>query len=230
MPLTADELVARLLHRDANVLIIDKPAGLPVHGGPRITDHLERHLDALRFGLPQPPRLAHRLDRDTSGCLALGRHPRALARLGRLFAAGKVEKIYWALCEGVPADAHGTIDLPLAKREHQGGWRVEAAPDGQPALTHWRVLAAGPAQALIEFRPTTGRTHQIRVHAAALGTPVMGDPFYGRAPGIVAPMQLHARTLRLPWSEGRAAITATAPLPPHLTAALARCGLAAPGP
>src|SRR5690606_28239634 len=98
-PLAPADLQARVLHRDGLILVIDKPAGLPVHAGPGGGANLEALFDALRFGLPTPPALAHRLDRDTSGCLVLGRHRKALAKLGRLFQAGAVEKVYWAVVE-----------------------------------------------------------------------------------------------------------------------------------
>src|SRR5213078_4685707 len=113
--MTAEEIVARLIYRDGLMLVIDKPAGLPVHKGPEGGESLEDYFGALSFGLPRPPALAHRLDRDTSGCLVLGRHRKALARLGRLFASGKVEKTYWAVVEGILATEEGRIDLPLQK-------------------------------------------------------------------------------------------------------------------
>src|SRR5690242_13242619 len=129
--ITDDALRARILYRDTSVLIVDKPAGLAVHRGPRTESSLEDRLDALRFDLPHPPRLVHRLDRDTSGCLVLARHRRTVRRLGRLFADGRVEKIYWAVVEGAPPGAFGRIDLPLAKQTSKSGWRILADPEGQ---------------------------------------------------------------------------------------------------
>src|SRR5919112_1777551 len=117
-------LADRVLYRDGLVLVIDKPAGIPVHGGPGGGPHLEHWFPLLRFGLPHPPALAHRLDRDTSGCLVLGRHPKALRRLGKLFADGRVEKIYWALVSGVPPAAEGHVELPLRKLTRKDGWRM----------------------------------------------------------------------------------------------------------
>src|SRR5271167_2055929 len=178
-PMTPDELLGRLLYRDGLMLIIDKPAGLPVHAGPRGGANLEAWFDALRFGLPHPPALAHRLDRDTSGCLVLGRHPKALRRLGALFAAGKIEKVYWAVVAGKPAEPEGTIDAPLRKETRRTGWRMEIDPAGQRAVTGYRVLASAEGRSWLELRPRTGRTHQIRVHCATLGCPVVGDPTYG---------------------------------------------------
>ncbi|HVB18405.1 MAG TPA: RNA pseudouridine synthase, partial [Stellaceae bacterium] len=190
-------LADRVLYRDGLVLVIDKPAGVPVHAGPGGGDNLERAFGALRFGLPRPPALAHRLDRDTSGCLVLGRHPKALRRLGRLFADGAVEKVYWAIVEGIPAEPEGRIAAALAKQPRgTAGWHMVVDPAGQNAVTDYRVLGAADGRAWLELRPRTGRTHQIRVHCAALGVPVVGDPAYGGPGGT--PLQLHARSIALP--------------------------------
>jgi tRNA pseudouridine32 synthase/23S rRNA pseudouridine746 synthase len=212
----------RILYRDGLMLVIDKPAGIAVHAGPRGGPNLEAGFGALRFGLPRPPALAHRLDRDTSGCLVLGRHPKALRRLGALFAAGKVEKLYWAVVAGIPAEPVGTIDAPLKKEMRRAGWRMEIDPTGQRAVTEYRVLGTAEGRAWLELRPRTGRTHQIRVHCAALGCPVVGDPSYGGPDG--EKLQLHARTIAIPLYPARPAIEVTAPVPPHMLAALIRLG------
>ena len=138
--MTPDEMVARLLYRDGLMLVIDKPAGMAVHKGPKGGESLEDHFGALRFGLPRAPALAHRLDRDTSGCLVLGRHRKALAELGRLFKQGKVGKTYWAVVEGGPAEDEGRIDLPLGRLDESRGWWMKPDPQGQPAVTTWKVL------------------------------------------------------------------------------------------
>lgn len=218
-----EELQARVLFRDSNLILLDKPAGLAVHGGPGTPDHLERLLDALRFNLPRSPKPAHRLDRDTAGCLILARHDRALGRLGRLFAAGSVEKTYWAVLEGGPDADEGRIELPLRKvSTAKTGWRIVADPAGQPAATRWRVLGRGGGLCWLECHPETGRTHQIRVHCATgLGSPILGDPVYGKA-GPMTHLQSYA--VAIPYWADRAPIAAKAPPPPHMTLALRACG------
>jgi RluA family pseudouridine synthase len=222
-----EELQSRLLYRDALMLIVDKPAGLAVHPGPKGGPNLEDLLDGLRFGLPNRPELAHRLDRDTSGCLVLGRHHRALRRLGRLFAGGQVEKAYWAVVEGAPPAVQGRIDLPLGRRNQTRGWWMKVDQGGLPSITDYRVLGSAEGLTWLELQPRTGRTHQLRVHLAALGCPVLGDPIYGRAraadPGR-APLHLHARALAVPLYANRPPVVATAAAPAHMLEALAACG------
>ncbi|WP_375465732.1 RluA family pseudouridine synthase [uncultured Methylobacterium sp.] len=221
------DIGARLLYRDALVLIIDKPAGLAVHPGPKGGQTLTDHLDSLRFGLPRRPEAAHRLDRDTSGCLALGRHTQALARLNRLFATGAARKTYWALVEGAPTEEAGSIDLPLARRsDDPRSWWMKADPAGDPSLTRWRVLGRGAdGRAWLELEPVTGRTHQLRVHCAAMGFPILGDPIYGTAPRRGGPgLHLHARRLALPLYPRKPPVVAEAPPPEPMLTALRACG------
>ena len=142
--MTPEQMVSRLLYRDGLMLVIDKPAGFAVHRGPKGGESLEDHFDALRFGLPRSPALAHRLDRDTSGCLVLGRHRKALALLGRLFKSGAVEKTYWAVVEGAPATDEGTIEFSLGRLDETRGWWMKHDPNGQPAVTKWKVLGSLP--------------------------------------------------------------------------------------
>jgi RluA family pseudouridine synthase len=224
------ELLQRLLYRDGLCLIIDKPAGLPVHAGPGGGANLEQYLDALRFGLPHPPGLAHRLDRDTSGCLVLGRHRKALSRLGKLFQSGGVEKTYWAVTAGIPAEPAGVVDLPLKKVSNRsGGWKMVAEPDGQAAATEYRVLGTGHGPsgeqlAWVECHPRTGRTHQIRVHLASLGAPLLGDPQYGdKTPGE-RPLHLLSRAVSFKLYPKKPPVAAEAPVPPHMRRALKACG------
>ncbi|TFI58816.1 RNA pseudouridine synthase [Sphingomonas parva] len=208
----------RVLFIDAEALVIDKPAGLAVHPGPRTRESLEHYLPALRFGFQRPPAPVHRLDRDTSGCLLLSRNPKAHKRFAASFEAGGVEKTYLAVLDGVPEAEEGEIDMPLAKiSSREAGWRiVPDAHKGKPAVTRWRRLAVKDGRALLLLMPQTGRTHQLRVHAAeGLGLPIAGDPVYGAGRG---PMLLHARTLSVE-RPGKAPIEALAPLPPTFTAA-----------
>ena len=217
------DLAERVLYRDGLILVIDKPAGIAVHPGPGGGSNLESGFEALRFGLPHPPALAHRLDRDTSGCLVLGRHPKALRRLGRLFAEGKIEKIYWAIVKGCPPQNEGRIETGLRKLSRSTGWRMVVDPAGQHALTDYRVLGVAAGRTWLELHPRTGRTHQIRVHCAALGCPVAGDPVYGEAQGA-APLLLHARAIMLPLYPAKPPISVIAMPPTHMLAALARLG------
>ena len=218
-----EAILDRLVYRDAMMLVIDKPAGVPVHRGPKGGANLEETFGALRFGLPRDPALAHRLDRDTSGCLVLGRHHKALEKLGLLFRQGRVGKRYVALVEGGPAQEEGLIDLPLARLDPSRGWRMKADPSGRPAQTRWRVIGRGGGASLLELSPLTGRTHQLRVHCATLGFPILGDPVYGAAGAH--PLQLHARNVEIPLYKNRDAVKVEAPVPPHMRAALADFGL-----
>ncbi len=314
---------ARILYRDGLMLVIDKPAGLPVHRGPKGGASLEDFFDALRFGLPRPPALAHRLDKETSGCLVLGRHRKALAHLGLLFKHGKVGKTYWAVVEGGPDAAEGVIELPLGRLDATRGWWMKPDPKGMPAVTAWRVLGravrgganvgervgegsdkvfgAGKlehswhpppplrgrvgeggidavgypppgshaakltqaAQACLRGDPTspsggevkktgafeetnesvplpsraersitwlaleplTGRTHQLRVHCAAMGWPILGDNIYGNGPRFGGPgLHLHAREIVVPLSKNREPARVIAPVPVHMREALSACG------
>jgi RluA family pseudouridine synthase len=216
-------LAERVLYRDALILVIDKPAGVAVHPGPGRGPNLESAFDELRFGLPQPPALAHRLDRDTSGCLVLGRHPKALRRLGALFAGAQVEKLYWAIVEGRPPEAAGRIETGLKKLTCGTGWHIVVDPGGQQAITDYRVCGINDGRAWLELRPRTGRTHQLRVHCAAAGCPVVGDLVYGD-PASQEPLQLYARSIKLPLYPGRAPLEVTAPVPPHMLRALEKLG------
>jgi tRNA pseudouridine32 synthase / 23S rRNA pseudouridine746 synthase len=201
----------RVLFLDGEALVIDKPAGLAVHPGPRTQESLEDFLNDLRFGFQRLPQPVDRLDRDTSGCLLLARHPKAHKRFGRAFEEGKVTKQYLAVVNGIPTGEEGVIDMPLGKTSTaEKGWRIVSQPSGKRALSRWRMVGARDDRALILFKPETGRTHQIRVHAAeGLGCPIVGDPVYGTGGG---PMLLHASSLGVE-REGKLPIEASAPLP-----------------
>jgi tRNA pseudouridine32 synthase/23S rRNA pseudouridine746 synthase len=228
--MSPDEMLARVLHRDGLMLVIDKPAGMPVHRGPKGGGSLEDHFDALRFGLPRAPALAHRLDKDTSGCLVLGRHRKALAHLGLLFKHGKIGKTYWAVVEGGPEGEEGTIDMPLGRLDESRGWWMKPDAKGLPSVTTWKVLGRTPATgtgplAWLALTPVTGRTHQLRVHCAAMGWPIAGDNIYGTAPRFGGPvMHLHAREITVPISKNKPPVRVVAPVPAHMRERLTACG------
>ncbi|MDA8049737.1 MAG: RluA family pseudouridine synthase [Rhodospirillales bacterium] len=235
-PAAARELARRILYRDASVLVLDKPAGLPVQGGPGITRHLDGMLDALRFEAAERPRLVHRLDQDTAGVLLLARSVAAAASLAKAFRGREVTKLYWAVVAGCPAPPAGKIDLPLVRTRNQRFGRTAAAADGKGAraVTEYRTRDhAGKRFAWLELSPLTGRTHQLRVHCAALGTPILGDVAYGGAEAMPAgfPPTLHlvARALALPHPEG-GRLSVEAPLPPHMDETFRLLGFRAPPP
>lgn len=216
-----------MLYRDGLILVIDKPAGLAVHAGPSKAPSLEDCFDALRYGLPRPPALAHRLDADTAGVLVLGRHPKALRKLGRLFGGRDTEKIYWAVVCGEPPSEEGAFDWPLLKVNARSGWSMKVSSKGQSALTRYRVLGRGPGMTWLELKPETGRTHQLRVHLAHAGCPVLGDRLYGQAePGQQLHLQSHA--IVLPLSRNKPPIRVEAPPPAHMREALRACGWSGP--
>ena len=202
-----------ILFEDGEALVIDKPAGLPIERPRRGGGSLEDHFEALKLGFQRAPVPVHRIDTDTSGCLLLARNPKSLKRFAKCFEERMVEKRYLGVLSGVPADSEGTIELSLSKiSSAEKGWRMIAARKGKPSITHWRVLHEIDGRALLEFRPETGRTHQIRVHCqAGLGMPLLGDPVYGNGKGAPRTM-LHAAALSVP-RDGKPPVSATAPLP-----------------
>ena len=207
-----------ILFEDGEALVINKPGGLPIErprkGGPSLEDHLEQ----LRLGFQRDPVAVHRIDTDTSGCLLLARNPKALKRFAKAFEDRLVGKRYLGILAGVPEEKEGTIELSLSKiSSAEKGWRMIAAKKGKPSVTHWKVLAENDGHALVEFRPETGRTHQIRVHCqAGLGIALLGDPVYGDGRGAPRTM-LHAAGLTLP-RDGNPPVEASAPLPADFAA------------
>lgn len=228
----ADALRARVLHRDEDVLVLDKPFGLAVQGGTGTSKHLDGMLDALRFDADERPRLVHRLDKDTTGVLVLARNAFAAAKLGDVFRSRDTKKIYWAAVVGVPKPFQGRIDLPLAKQAGPQGERVATdADDGQKAVTVYSVVEnAGKNAAFVALWPRTGRTHQLRVHMNAIGTPILGDGKYGGQgaflPGaeVTKALHLHARRIIIPHPRSGRPIDVTAPLPDHMAATWAYFG------
>ncbi|MBL8674864.1 MAG: RluA family pseudouridine synthase [Rhodospirillales bacterium] len=236
-PAAIAALIRRIVHRDDDVLAIDKEPGLAVQGGSGTTLHVDGMLDALRFEKTDRPRLVHRLDKDTSGLLVLGRTAAAAARLAAAFRGRDARKTYWAVVVGVPREARGTIDLPLAKSSGGAVGREMMAVDvksGDPAVTEYEVVdTAGRRAALLRLHPLTGRTHQLRVHCAALGHPILGDAKYGAdaafidGEGIARRLHLHAARLELPHPAG-GTLRLAAPPPPHFAATLDALGLELP--
>ena len=205
--------VIPILYEDGEALVIDKPAGLPIERPRAGGRSLENHLEELKLGFQRVPVPVHRIDTDTSGCLLMARNPKALKRFNAAFEAREVEKVYLGIVAGPVAEDEGTIALSLSKiSSAEKGWRMIAAKKGKPAVTHWRKLAERGGNTLVEFRPETGRTHQIRVHAEhGLGHALLGDPVYGNGQGAPRTM-LHARALTVP-RPGKTPIEAVAPLP-----------------
>ena len=207
-----------ILFEDGEALVIDKPGGLPIErpraGGPS----LENYLDDLRLGFQRDPVPVHRIDTDTSGCLLLARNPKALKRFARAFEERAVGKRYLGILAGVPQDSEGAIELSLSKiSSAEKGWRMIPAKKGKPSITHWRIIGESGGRALVEFKPETGRTHQIRVHAASgIGIPLLGDPVYGEGTGARRTMH-HAAALEVPRA-GKPPIVAEAPMPADFAA------------
>ena len=222
-----------VLYRDDDVIVINKPAGIAVQGGSKTERHIDGMLDALRFDKTEKPRLTHRLDKDTSGVLVLGRTANATACLTEAFKTRAAHKIYWAVVVGKPKLLSGKIDAPLSKMSGAGGGEQMKIDfdNGQKAQTLYRVVdALGRKASWLEMSPLTGRTHQLRVHAAqALNTPIVGDGKYGseRAYSLGLAdnqkMHLHARAIRLPHPK-KGMIEVTAPLPPHMANTFAFLG------
>ncbi len=220
-PRSAADLQDRVVFCDDQVIVLDKPPGLAVQGGSKQERHLDAMLDSLRFGAERP-RLVHRLDKDTSGVLVLGRTAAAAAALAGAFRGKSARKLYWAMTAGVPPKPHqGRIDLALDKRPGAGGERVVAAAEGRRATTLYSVVATAARRAAwLALQPLTGRTHQLRVHCAHLGTPIVGDGKYGGADAFLTgavsrKLHLHARAIVMPHPKG-GIIRATAPLPDHM--------------
>ena len=238
----AEALRAAVLYRDDGVIALNKPAGLAVQGGSGQRRHLDGMLEALRFGSGERPRLVHRLDKDTAGVLLLARNALMARALTAAFRDKGTEKIYWALVAGAPPERRGVIDLPLAKQAKGSGREtVGAAKQGKSARTlfqlveSWRDKKSGDVLSWLVLLPLTGRTHQLRVHCAAMGTPIVGDGKYGGKAAFPASLEragepariLHllARELALPDPEDGTTLRFTAPLPPHMAASWQKLGL-----
>jgi len=226
-------LQAAILHRDDAIIVLNKPPGLAVQGGTATERHLDGLLDGLRFGNSERPRLVHRLDKETSGILVIARTATAAGFLTRAFREKTTRKIYWAIVVGLPKPRQGRIDLALAKSPGRGGERVRPDTDeGRQAVTYYRVIDSAGAQASwLALMPITGRTHQLRAHCAAIGTPILGDGKYGAVAAHLASipgssgLHLHARSLAMPHPLG-GTLRVTAPLPLNMQRSWEFFGLA----
>ena len=211
-----------VLYRDDFAIVVNKPAGLAVQGGTNTDRHVDALLDGLRFDSTERPRLVHRLDKDTSGVLLIARNASAASFFTRAFRDKTTRKVYWAVVVGLPKLRRGRIDLALSKSGGVGHERVQADEEGKHAITYYTVVDhAGSRASWLALLPVTGRTHQLRAHCAALGTPILGDGKYGgsgaQLPGGAAAhrLHLHARALDIPHPQG-GTLSVTAPLPPHM--------------
>jgi 23S rRNA pseudouridine955/2504/2580 synthase len=219
-----------VIHKDDAALVINKPAGLATQGGTKTETHVDGFLDALSYELDNRPKLVHRLDKDTSGVLLLARTARSAGHFAKAFSSRTARKVYWALVVGVPAIEDGFIDLPIGKQPGSGGEKMHVdEKDGQSARTRYRIVdRAGNTTAWVELQPYTGRTHQLRVHMAAIGHPIVGDGKYGGKEAFLTgtisrKMHLHARRLRIDHPKGHQ-IDVRADLPPHMADSFADLG------
>ncbi len=224
-----------VIYKDANVIIINKPFGLPVQGGTKIKKSLDDMLGGLLFDAKERPKLVHRLDRDTSGVLVLARNTKSATQLSKMFAGKDIEKTYLALTHGCPLQAVGTIDYRLLKAVHGADSYERVAVDdeeGKYARTEYRVVESLARRfAVMELKPLTGRTHQLRVHMQAINCPIVGDEKYGGDEmqvadvGISAGLHLHARRVVIPAFGSGKKIDVTAPLPPHIKESFRNLGI-----
>lgn len=211
-PLTPDEIAfaqSLVIHRDRQAIVINKPPGLATQGGTKTDMHVDRLLDALQFDAESRPKLVHRLDKDTSGVLLLARTSRAAAHFAKAFSSRTARKVYWAVCTEVPSIEDGMIELPIGKQPGTGGEKMYVdEKEGSPARTRYRMIdRVGNRACWLELQPYTGRTHQLRVHLAAIGHPIVGDGKYGGAEAFLSgtisrKMHLHARRLRVDHPDG----------------------------
>jgi len=232
-PLSDDQVAlaqGMVIHKDAAALVLNKPPGLATQGGTGTTEHVDGLLDALTFESEGRPKLVHRLDKDTSGALLVARSARAAAHFAKAFSSRTARKVYWAIIIGAPSIEDGFIELPIAKQPGSGGEKMHVdEKEGASARTRYRVIErAGNAAAWVELQPFTGRTHQLRVHMAAIGHPIVGDGKYGGKDAFLTgtisrKMHLHARRIRVDHPDGDA-LDVRADLPTHFADSLAQLG------
>ncbi|WP_326524881.1 RluA family pseudouridine synthase [Sphingomonas sp.] len=233
-PLSAEQTAlirSMVVHQDDQAFVLNKPPGLATQGGTKTTEHVDHLLDGLQYDLEGRPKLVHRLDKDTSGALLVARTSRAAAYFAKSFSGRTARKIYWALVVGVPDIEDGLVDLPIAKQPGTGGEKMHVSEhDGQPSRSRYKVIErVGNRAAWVELQPFTGRTHQLRVHMAAIGHPIVGDGKYGGADafltgGVSRKMHLHARRIRIDHPDG-GRVDVTADLPEHFAESMTTLGL-----
>jgi 23S rRNA pseudouridine955/2504/2580 synthase len=221
---------AMVIHRDKQAIVINKPPGLATQGGTNTIEHVDGLLDALQYEAEGRPKLVHRLDKDTSGALLLARNSRAAGHFAKAFSSRTARKVYWALVVGVPAIEDGVIELPIGKQPGTGGEKMFVDPEGgSPARTRYRVIEMAASTACwVELQPYTGRTHQLRVHMAAIGHPIVGDGKYGGRDAFLTgtisrKMHLHARRIRIDHPDGEQ-LDVTAELPTHMAETFEQMG------
>ncbi|MCZ4342519.1 RluA family pseudouridine synthase [Sphingomonadaceae bacterium G21617-S1] len=232
-PLSAEEtelIRSLVIHQDRQAIVINKPPGLATQGGTKTEMHVDRLLDGIQFEADNRPKLVHRLDKDTSGVLLLARTSRAAQHFAKAFSSRTARKVYWAIVTGVPSIQDGMIELPIGKQPGTGGEKMHVdEKEGSPARTRYRVIErAGNRACWVELQPYTGRTHQLRVHMAAIGHPIVGDGKYGGAEAFLSgtisrKMHLHARRLKVDHPDG-GAIDVVAGLPDHFAETLRNLG------
>lgn len=232
--LSEDEVAfaeSMVIYKDAQALVLNKPPGLATQGGTKTDEHVDGLLDALCYDIDGRPKLVHRLDKDTSGALLVARTSRSAGHFAKSFSSRTARKVYWALIVGVPDIFDGMVELPIAKQPGSGGEKMHVdMKEGQAARTRYRVIdRAGNSATWIELQPFTGRTHQLRVHMAAIGHPIVGDGKYGGRDAFLTgsisrKMHLHARRIRVDGLDGSPQIDVTAELPPHFTESLEQLG------
>ena len=217
-----------ILYQDSSIIILNKPAHIPVHAGPKGGENLEQYLPALQGDNSFTPALCHRLDRDTAGCLIIGRHQKAMKKMGKLFRDNQVDKTYWAVVEGHVKDDTGTINLPLSKRskDKRSWWMKVNHENGKEAITDYKVLGRGDNMTWLELKPQTGRTHQLRVHTHAINHSIIGDTIYGNGPkhSPVPTLHLLARQVSFQYQDSKDTINVTSPPPTHMIENLKACG------
>jgi 23S rRNA pseudouridine955/2504/2580 synthase len=241
-PAATREIEAMILYQDDHLIVLNKPYGLAVQGGPGISRHVDGMLEGLRTEGGERPRLVHRLDRDTTGLLLIARSPGAAAKLAASFRGRDMDKTYWAVVAGRPVPVEGEIDLPLKRIGGDRGERTAPAErddeDAARAITEYRTLDhAARKLAWLELKPHTGRTHQLRVHCVAIRAPILGDVKYARpdqnnafaatVAGLSEKMHLHARSLVFPHPAG-GVMRVEAELPPHMVETFHTLGFSAP--